>query len=114
MEDCLFCKIVKGEVPAAKVYEDEKVLCFKDINPVAPVHVLIIPKEHISNLNEITVENEAIIGHIFAVSACLAKKLGIAEDGYRVVSNCGENAGQTVHHVHFHLLGGRKFDATPG
>lgn len=104
--DCLFCKIVSGEIPSKKVYEDEKVYAFYDINPMAPVHVLIIPKQHIPSVNGITSENSAVVAHIFEVAAKLAKELGVAEDGYRVVSNCGANAGQTVFHLHFHLLGG--------
>ncbi len=106
--DCLFCSIIKGDIPSTKVYEDDQVYAFKDINPMAPVHVLIIPKQHISSVNDITEENCAVTGHILAVAAKLAKELGIAEDGYRVVSNCGPNAGQTVFHLHFHLLGGKK------
>jgi histidine triad (HIT) family protein len=108
MEDCLFCKIIEGEIPSTKVYEDDKVLCFKDINPEAPVHVLVIPKKHISSLNELTLEDEEIIGHIFILIGKIAKELGIAESGYRVVSNCNEDAGQTVPHVHFHIIGGKK------
>lgn len=108
MDDCLFCKIAAGEIPSQKVYEDELVYAFKDIAPVAPVHVLIIPKEHVmSSLNDITDENSAIIAHIFKVAAKLAKELGL-ENGYRVVNNCGEDAGQTVKHLHFHLIGGKK------
>ena len=105
--DCLFCKIIAGEIPSAKVYEDETVYAFKDINPMAPVHVLIIPKNHIDSVNGITAENSAVVAHIYEVAAKLAKELGIAEDGYRVVTNCGANAGQTVFHLHFHLLGGK-------
>ena len=108
MDDCLFCKIVSGEIPSQKVYEDELVYAFKDIAPVAPVHVLIIPKEHVmSSLNDITEENSAIIAHIFIVAARLAAELGLGA-GYRVVTNCGEDAGQTVKHLHFHLIGGKK------
>jgi len=108
MEDCLFCKIIEGKIPSTKVYEDDKVLCFKDISPEAPVHVLVIPKKHISSLNELTLEDEEIIGHIFIIIGKIAKELGIAESGYRVVSNCNEDAGQTVPHVHFHVMGGKK------
>lgn len=104
--DCIFCKIASGDIPSKKVYEDETVYAFYDINPMAPVHVLIIPKQHISSVNDVTPENSAVVAHIFEVAAKLAKELGIAEDGYRVVSNCGANAGQTVFHLHFHLLGG--------
>ena len=108
--DCLFCSIIKGEIPSTKVYEDEQVYAFKDINPMAPVHVLIIPKTHLSSINDVTEENSAVIAHIYAVAAKLAKDLGISESGYRVVSNCGADAGQTVFHLHFHLLGGKKLD----
>lgn len=108
MSDCLFCKIVAGDIPSAKVYEDELVYAFKDINPMAPVHVLIIPKEHImASAADASEDNCAVIGHIFAVAAKLAKELGL-ENGFRVVTNSGDDAGQTVHHLHFHLLGGQK------
>ncbi len=104
--DCIFCKIIAGEIPSQKVYEDETVYAFKDINPMAPVHVLIVPKQHIASVNEVTAENSAVIAHIYEVASQLAKELGVAEDGYRIVTNCGKNAGQTVFHLHFHLLGG--------
>lgn len=106
--DCLFCKIISGEIPSKKVYEDDSVYAFYDIAPMAPVHVLIVPKQHIASVNEVTAENSAVISHIYEVVAKLAKELGIADDGYRVVTNCGANAGQTVFHLHFHLLGGTK------
>ncbi len=112
--DCLFCSIIKGEIPSTKVYEDEQVYAFKDINPMAPVHVLIIPKTHLSSINDVTEENSAVIAHIYAVAAKLAKDLGISESGYRVVSNCGADAGQTVFHLHFHLLGGKKLNVEMG
>ena len=112
--DCLFCKIAAGEIPSKKVYEDESVYAFYDISPMAPVHVLIIPKEHIPSVNGITPENSGVVAHIFEVAAQLAKELGIAEDGYRVVSNCGANAGQTVFHLHFHLLGGGRLNMQLG
>ena len=108
MEDCLFCKIVKGEIPSTKVYEDEEILAFKDINPVAPVHILVIPKKHISSLNEIETEDQMLIGKIFAVIKKIAEEQGIAENGYRVIANCGEDGGQEVKHLHFHILGGKK------
>ena len=114
MEDCLFCKIVKGEIPCTKVYEDDKVFSFKDIDPKAPVHILIVPKKHISSLNEITEEDSELIAYIFTVIKKLAKELGVAESGYRVVSNCGEDGGQSVSHIHFHLLGGRTLQWPPG
>ncbi len=106
--DCLFCKIIAGEIPSAKVYEDETVYAFKDIAPMAPVHILIVPKAHLASVNEITPENSAVVAHIFEVAAKLAAEMGLAEDGYRVVTNCGAHAGQTVFHLHFHLLGGKK------
>ena len=112
--DCLFCKIIAGEIPSKKVYEDEKVYAFYDISPAAPVHVLIIPKMHIPSANALTEENADVVGHIFAVAARLAAELGIAEKGYRVVNNCGEDGGQTVQHLHFHLLGGRSLQWPPG
>ena len=107
MENCLFCKIVRGEIPSAKVYEDEFVLAFRDIAPMAPTHILVIPKTHIASVNEVNAENAAIVAHIFTVipQIAAAEKL---EDGYRVVSNCGPDAGQTVHHLHFHILGGKQ------
>lgn len=109
MENCLFCKIVKGDIPSTKVYEDEKVLAFRDIAPMAPTHILVIPKDHIGSVNEVTEENAAIVSHIFTVipKIAAAEKL---ENGYRVVSNCGPDAGQTVHHLHFHILGGKKLN----
>ena len=112
--DCLFCKIVAGDIPSAKVYEDDKVYAFRDIEPQAPVHILIIPKEHIASANELTEENVSIVGHIFAVAAKIAKEEGIAEGGYRIVNNCGEDGGQTVKHLHFHMLGGRSLAWPPG
>ena len=110
--DCLFCSIIKGDIPSTKVYEDETVYAFKDINPMAPVHVLIVPKQHLSSINDVTEENSAVIAHIYEVAAKLAKELGISENGYRVVSNCGADGGQTVFHLHFHLLGGKKLNVT--
>ena len=106
--NCLFCKIIAGEIPSAKVYEDEKIFAFKDINPQAPVHVLIVPKEHIASADDVNETNSAVIAHIFEVAAKIAKEKGLA-DGYRIVNNCGDRAGQTVKHIHFHLMGGRDF-----
>ncbi|MDQ5983062.1 MAG: Purine nucleoside phosphoramidase [Eubacteriales bacterium SKADARSKE-1] len=111
--DCVFCKIVNNQISAKKVYEDEKVLAFYDLEPAAPEHILIIPKEHISSANQLTKENCNLVGHIFFVASKLASELGI-DDGYRIVNNCGEDAGQSVKHLHFHLLGGRKFTWPPG
>ncbi|MDO4459875.1 MAG: histidine triad nucleotide-binding protein [Clostridia bacterium] len=114
MADCIFCKIANGEIPSNKAYEDDKVLAFYDLDPQAPTHVLIIPKEHIASANDINEENASIVAHIFTVAAKIAKDLGIAEDGYRIVNNCGDNGGQTVKHLHFHLLGGRSMAWPPG
>ena len=105
--NCLFCKIVAGDIPSAKVYEDDKILAFKDINPQAPVHVLVIPKAHIASVDEITEANSGIVAHIFAKIPQIAKSCGL-ENGYRVISNCGDDACQTVKHLHFHVVGGAK------
>ena len=105
MENCLFCKIVKGDIPSTKVYEDEQVLAFRDIAPQAPTHILVIPKAHIGSVAEITAENSAVVAHIFQVIARVAAQEGL-EQGYRVVSNCGEHGCQSVKHLHFHILGG--------
>ena len=107
MENCLFCKIVAGDIPSTKVYEDETVLAFRDIAPQAPTHILVIPKAHIGSVAEVTAENSAGVAHIFEVIAKVAVAEGLTE-GYRVVSNCGAHAGQTVHHLHFHILGGKQ------
>lgn len=112
--DCLFCKIINGDIPSSKVYEDELVYAFRDIEPQAPVHILIIPKEHIASANELTEENASVVAHIFAVAAKIAKAEGIAAGGYRIVNNCGEDGGQTVKHLHFHMLGGRSLQWPPG
>lgn len=109
MEDCLFCKIIKGEIPSTKVYEDEHVYAFRDIEPQAPHHIVIVPKVHIKGANDINAENSERIAKIFEAVSKIAKELGIDEDGYRVVNNCGQNGGQTVGHIHFHLMGGRQF-----
>ena len=107
MSDCLFCKIIAGDIPSDKVYEDDAVYAFRDINPQAPTHILVIPKAHISGCNDVTAENSALVAHIFQVIPAIARAEGLT-GGYRVVSNCGDDAGQTVHHLHFHILGGRK------
>jgi histidine triad (HIT) family protein len=114
MDNCLFCKIVQGNIPSDKVYEDDKILAFKDINPGAPVHILIIPKLHIGSINELNEEHKELIGHIFIMAKKLAKDLGVDESGFRLVNNCGEDGGQTVPHIHFHLLGGRSLKWPPG
>ncbi len=111
--DCLFCKIINKEIPSDLIYEDEKVVAFKDINPQAPIHILVLPKEHIASNNEITEENSSIVGHVFTVIKKLAKDNGL-ENGYRIVNNCGEDGGQSVNHLHFHLLGGRQMLWPPG
>ncbi len=108
VDDCLFCKIIAGEIPSNMVYEDDLCYAFHDINPTAPVHVLIIPKSHIASCNQVTELETELIGHIFAVAAKIAKEMGLDKTGYRIVNNCGEGAGQTVFHIHFHLIGGRE------
>ena len=113
-KDCLFCKIIKKQISSEMLYEDDKVIVIKDISPQAPVHVIIIPKEHIDNLNNLSQDQSEIIGHIYMVATKVVKTLGIAEKGYRIVSNCGEQGGQTVQHIHFHLLGGRSLNWPPG
>jgi histidine triad (HIT) family protein len=111
---CIFCRIANKEIPAKIVYEDDKVLAFHDINPQAPYHILVIPKKHISTLLELTEEDKDLIGHIYLVMNRLARELGVAERGYRVVVNCNKEAGQTVFHVHFHFLAGREMHWPPG
>jgi histidine triad (HIT) family protein len=113
MEDCLFCKIIKKEIPSTIVYEDEKVLAFSDVNPVAPVHILVVPKTHIKSLQEAQDNDKELIGHIIITCSKIAKDKGL-KNGYRVVNNCGEEGGQTVGHIHFHLLGGRNLTWPPG
>ena len=105
--DCLFCKIIAGDIPSTKVYEDDSVYAFRDINPQAPTHILVIPKTHLASVNEVTAENSAVVAHIFEVIPQIAAAEGLT-GGYRVVSNCGSDAGQTVHHLHFHILGGKE------
>ena len=106
MSDCLFCKIVKGDIPSTKVYEDDVVYAFRDINPQAPTHILVIPKAHLSSVNDVNIVNSVVVAHIFEVIPQIAAAEGLT-GGYRVVSNCGDDAGQTVHHLHFHILGGK-------
>lgn len=106
MSDCLFCKIISGDIPSNKVYEDDKVLAFYDISPQAPVHILVIPKIHIASVAEISEDNSVVLSRIFEVISKIAKEKGL-DNGYRVVSNCGPDAGQTVGHLHFHILGGK-------
>lgn len=105
MENCLFCKIIDGSIPSKKAYEDDKILAFYDINPQAPVHILVIPKKHIGSVDEVTAQNSDIVAYIFEKIPAIAKAAGIT-NGYRVISNCGPDACQSVHHLHFHILGG--------
>lgn len=109
MEDCLFCKIIKGEIPSSKVYEDDEILAFNDINPAAPIHILVIPKKHIDSLAQMQKEDEALVGKIYGVINKIAEDKGFKENGYRVIVNCGKDAGQEVMHLHFHVLAGAKF-----
>ena len=110
MEDCLFCKIVAGEIPSKKVYEDALCYAFYDIEPLAPTHFLVVPKQHLASAAEVTEQSADVVGHIYAVIGELARSLGFA-DGYRVVTNVGPLAGQTVHHLHFHVLSGKQLGA---
>lgn len=112
MNDCLFCKIIAGEIPSKKLYEDDQCYAFYDIDPQAPVHFLVIPKQHVASVSDVTAENSSVVGHIFEVIARLTKELGC--DSYRVVSNIGEQAGQSVFHLHFHVLAGRDMTWPPG
>ena len=112
--DCLFCKIIAREIPADIVFEDDDVLAFRDIDPKAPEHILIIPKRHIATLNDLQEEDCALVGRLQFTAQKTAKELGMAEDGYRVVMNCNEAGGQTVYHIHMHLLGGRSMTWPPG
>lgn len=113
MDNCLFCKIINGDIPSSKVYEDDTVYAFNDIEPQAPVHILIIPKVHIKSAAEINSDNSSVVAHIFEVAAKIAKDMGLA-DGFRIVTNCGDSAGQSVKHLHYHLLSGRDFTWPPG
>ncbi len=112
--DCLFCSIIEKTIPADIVYEDEQVLAFRDIAPQAPTHILIIPKQHIATVNDLTPEQNNVIGHMFQTAKQLATNEGLSNDGYRLVMNCNEYAGQTVFHIHLHLLGGRRMTWPPG
>lgn len=107
MEDCIFCKIINGDIPSSKVYEDDKIFAFNDINPQTPVHILIVPKTHICCANAVTADNADVVAHIFTKIGEIAEAAGIKDDGYRIINNCGKNGGQTVMHLHFHLLGGK-------
>ncbi len=114
MENCLFCKIVDGQIPGKIVYQDEDVVAFEDINPKAPHHILLIPRRHIASMADLTPEDGPMLVMLFSVATKLAQKLGLAERGYRFVTNVGPDAGQSVFHLHFHLLGGRQFSWPPG
>jgi len=114
MADCLFCKIARKEIPAKIVYEDRHVVAFEDIHPQAPVHVLVIPKSHFATFNDVGPDEEALLGHMMLVATRMAKEKGVNDTGYRLVGNCLEGAGQSVFHIHVHLLGGRRFAWPPG
>lgn len=114
VSDCIFCDIIKGEMESDMVYEDDKVVAFRDANPQAPVHILVVPREHITTTLDLTEEHNELIGHIYQVANQLADEAEIAEEGFRVVNNCKEAGGQTVDHIHFHLLGGRNLQWPPG
>ncbi len=113
MGDCIFCKIANKEIPSDVVYEDDRIVCFRDLEPQAPVHVLMIPKKHIASMDDVTEEDQALLGYLLAKVKDIAAKLGL-ENGYRLVNNCGEDGFQTVKHLHFHLLGKRKLTWPPG
>ncbi|MDH5711673.1 MAG: histidine triad nucleotide-binding protein [Gammaproteobacteria bacterium] len=114
MSDCLFCKILEGKIPCDKVYENEHVIAFRDINPQAPTHVLVIPRKHISTANDLTGDDKNIVGEMVLAAQAVAKQEGIEQVGYRMVMNCNEGAGQTVFHIHLHVLGGRALYWPPG
>ena len=114
MTDCLFCKIAAGEIAAELVFKNDSVVAFRDINPQAPTHILVIPRKHIATINDIGQDDSSLVGELYLVAAELARKEGFADEGYRVVMNCNEGAGQTVFHIHLHLLGGRRFSWPPG
>jgi histidine triad (HIT) family protein len=114
MSNCIFCKIIDGSIPSKKIYEDDELLAFHDVNPQAPIHFLLIPKKHISNVMEISESDSTLIGKIFYKAQQLAKKLGCEEKGARFVMNCKSDGGQTVDHIHLHVLGGRQLDWPPG
>jgi histidine triad (HIT) family protein len=112
--DCLFCKIIAGQIPASIVYQDDRVVAFNDINPQAPTHVLVVPRRHLASLNDLTAEDDGLVGEIVRRGAALAKAAGHADRGYRTVFNCNADAGQTVFHIHLHVLGGRTMTWPPG
>ena len=114
MSECIFCKIINGDIPAEVVYENADALVFRDLNPQAPTHLLAIPKQHISTINDVDANNAAVMGNLFLAAKAVAAQEGFAEDGFRTTMNCGEAAGQTVFHVHLHILAGRPFSWPPG
>ena len=114
MPDCLFCRIAAGEIPSTIVYEDAQMVAFKDITPQAPTHILVIPRRHISTLNDLTADDDGLVGEMTRRAAAIAKEQGLAERGYRVLFNCNADAGQTVFHIHMHLVGGRRLGWPPG
>ncbi len=108
MEDCIFCKIIRGEIPSNKVYEDDEIIAFNDIHPVTPIHILVIPKKHIKSVIDIQKEDESLIGKMYTAINKIAEEKGFAKEGFRLITNCGENGGQEVEHLHFHILAGEK------
>lgn len=114
MSDCLFCKILDGEIPCDKVFENDQVIAFRDLNPQAPTHILVIPRKHIPTVNELTSDDKNVVAEIMLAAQAIAKQEGIEESGYRLVMNCNEGAGQTVFHIHLHILGGRTMNWPPG
>jgi histidine triad (HIT) family protein len=114
MDDCIFCRIAAGDIPAERVFEDDRVVAFRDLNPQAPTHVLVIPKRHISTLNDLEPDDEALVGHLLVAARTIAAAEGFADAGYRTVMNCNADGGQTVFHIHLHLLGGRRLHWPPG
>ena len=114
MSDCLFCKILDGDIPCDRVYENDQVIAFRDVNPQAPTHILVIPHKHIPTVNDLTAEDKNIVAEMMLAAQAIAKQEGIEESGYRLVMNCNEGAGQTVFHIHLHILGGRRMNWPPG
>ena len=114
MQDCLFCKIIAGQIPATILYKDERLVVLKDINPQAPMHVLVVPRRHVATLNDLTRDDDALVGEMIRRGGLIAAENGHAEAGYRTVFNCNEGAGQSVFHIHLHVLGGRRFSWPPG
>lgn len=114
MSDCLFCKIIRGQIPAALVYQDDRVVAFKDINPQAPMHLLVVPRRHVASLNDLTADDDGLVGEMVRRATTLARDHGHSERGFRTVFNCNADAGQTVFHIHLHVLGGRTLTWPPG